>query len=375
MHKTWSTRTTAALGIAMMALAGVARAQNEPKRDTQGNPINTAAQAAQRPIGGGNYHFVVEELRGTVKIGSPTADPKNESEWTAVKVGDQIPPGKQIKTGIRSSVKLAMSPAEPPTVVMFESLALAIVDELFKGQDGEGNAAVVSRIGLAQGAVRAGVVEGGEVRSDMEIRSPSATLAKRGTWDFRFFVERGTGNFQISLASRGLVQAIQNQSGRSVMIRPGQRVTQAMMRWIESVKFDRVIQVQDWYGLRGAELIFNLNNQSGLGVLSPSGDAVSILNLTGRLQQQAFIESLDRTILDLLNQPTGNELPIGLLDFRFGPRRRPEGDFGIGTGIIPVFLNANSKAVQKRIAQPGRMDFWRQDLRKLVSNKSQIRPK
>src|SRR5262249_43555745 len=140
---------------------------------------------------------------------------------------------------------------------------------------------MITRLGLGKGAIRAGVAEGA-LRSDLEIRSPVATLAKRGTWNFRFYAERGTGQFEISLADRGVIDAIKNATGERRVVLAGQAVGAAMLRWIDTARFITPVNVQDWLGLKGAELTFNVSHQTGLGVLLPGGDLVQVLSLTGR---------------------------------------------------------------------------------------------
>jgi hypothetical protein len=287
-------------------------------------------------------------------------------------VGVVLRPGTEIATSaVRSAMKLIMEPATPETIIMIEQGSLISVDELFGARDPNGKGVIVVRLGLAYGAVRAGVAES-ETRSDMEIRSPVATLAKRGTWDFRFFVESGTGNFQISLAERGLVQAIQNATGQRVTIQPGQFVNQAMSRWIETMRFSRPVNVQDWYGLKGAELVFNLNYQTGLGVVNPGGNVTNLLNVSTKQAQDLLAQLLRQQFGNLLGGGLGGPgtgLTQNPIDLRlFGPRRRPEGDFGVGQGAIPVFLGATSKLVQKGYAQPGRLDVWRPDAQNLLKN-------
>lgn len=356
------------LPFTFIAVAGIlvvpVYSQDPPARPEGAQPP-AEGEAAAKPAAS-DYSLSVVELKGKVHYAPLGTDAKADEGWTAAKVGDRLTSGTQVRTGVRSKVKLSLTPSTPPSVFMIEPLALMCVDELFKGRDeSTGQEAVVTRLGLAYGAIRAGVVEQGDVRSDVEIRSSVATLAKRGTWDFRFFMERGTGYFQISLADRGLVQAIQNQTGARVTLLPGQFVNQLMARWIETARFIRPVNFQDWYGLQGAELVFNLTNQTGLGVLSPGGNAVEVLNATGRQSSEALVGTLEPVVLsEAVTQQVIQQTVFDVTTF--GPRRRAEGDFGIGQGIVPVFFDSNNPLVRLGGAKVGRMDFWKSDAVRFV---------
>jgi hypothetical protein len=120
------------------------------------------------PAGDGLRYEVVE-VRGAAKWGALELRPDAEAGWQQVRVGDQYGGGIQIFCGLRSKVKLVQQPANPPTVIMVESMTLASIDELYRRQD-----EAVARLGLAYGAIRAGVAEG-ELGSNFQIRSPVAT--------------------------------------------------------------------------------------------------------------------------------------------------------------------------------------------------------
>lgn len=347
-----------------LCAVGVAAAQSPPANP---NPPATnepkpadakpAEQTANPGLIDGVYRFVITEATGTVKVADLSADPTSESGWTAVKVGDILGPGQQLKTGMRSKVKFVMEPANPPSIIMLGANGNFSIDELAQEQAADG-AAVRTRLGVAYGEVRAGVAESG-LRSDLQIRSPVATLAKKGTWDFSFFAERGTGNFKITLADRGLVQAIQNATGRQININPGQFVNQLMNRWIDTVKWSRPINIQDWYGLKGSELVFNLANQTGLGVFGPGGSLNAVLRLNTPQNQLDFANVL-RNELQRLGEGGGAGLPQNPFSFdQFGPRRRPEGDFGVGLGAIPIIVDGNNPLVQRGAMQAGRIDVWK----------------
>lgn len=308
--------------------------------------IAFAADPAPKPAAGKveGLRFRVLEVRGIAKWGALDLDPKSPVGWKRVQVGDEYGAGIQIATNVRSKVKLVMEPATPPTIVMIESMALASIDELAKRDE-----MALTRLGLAYGAIRAGVAES-EVRSDLEIRSPVATLSKRGTWDFRLFVESGTGKFQMSLAERGLLEAIHNATGKRRYVLPGQQINQLMSRWVETASFLRPITVQDLFGLKGTEKIFLQYFGDGLGVITPDGDPAGVLNRSGTTADKLgglgdllnSLQNSNQSSQQLqLSQALQNRLGSGP-----GVISRPDGNFGVGFGNVPVY-SSRMKTVQK----------------------------
>lgn len=279
------------------------------------------------------------------KVGAKVTD---SAAWTPLKPGDRLSGGVAIHVPIRNAVQLVMVPVEPPTIFQIESGALVSIDEV-----GRKDNAAVTRLGLAYGAIRAGVVES-ESRSDLEIRSPNATLSKRGTWGFRFWVERGTGRWQMSLSERGLIEAIQNNSSQRRVVYPGQTINHMMSRWIESMRFSLPVNVQDLYGLKGSDLGFIIQNNTGFGILlGGGGDQNTIL---GQVRGPATFQgntlfnslfdnnqpladrtsqySLGRVIRDRLTQ---NQINRAIIN-------RNEGNFGIGFGSVPLNTNYGPNA-------------------------------
>jgi len=268
------------------------------------------------------------------KVGTKTTD---NTGWTQAKVGDLVGGGLQFHVPLRSMMQLVMEPAEPPTIVMLEPGTLASIDELFKKE-----ATPTTRLGLAYGAIRAGVAEG-TVRGDLEIRSPNATLSKRGTWGFRMWVERGTGRWQMSLADRGLVEAIQNQSNQRRLIFPGQSVNQRMSYWIQSARFNVPVSVPDVFGVKGGDASFLNNNTTGFNILVTNGgnqNSIYPFGQSGNLkslqlnasnlfgQQQSALTSTSGL---LLGQAISNRL-----NQNNNVTNRPDGNFGVGFGRVPL---------------------------------------
>ncbi len=317
-----------ASNVAPCVLAALALALGGPTARADADP------ADQQPPAAGELRFQVVKVSGKARWGPLEARPDGDAGWQQVQIGDVYGSGVQINTPLRSKVQLALTPAQPPTIVMIEPLTLASVDDLFARQD-----AAVTRLGLAYGAIRAGVAES-EVRSEFEIRAPVATLSKRGTWGFRLSVEFGTGRFEISLADRGLLELI-HQSGQRGFILPGQSMNQYLMRWIESAQFNQPVSVQDLFGLQGAELFFNMLNNGGLGVIGFGNNPINILNLSGREDRGLFFASTSGDLGGVLGGVQQLRLAQALqsrIDLGQNIQRRPEGDFGVGFGRVPFTL-------------------------------------
>ncbi len=229
---------------------------------TDGAATQAAAAAEGTPI-----EARVIDLKGRAQhapVGSAVTDAQ---AWQPVQLNDVYPAGTLIRTSLSSQVTLQFGSEEPYTVVMVERMTLASIASLYKTATEK-----VSRVSVNYGAVRGGVSEGG-LRSSFVVDSTVATLTKRGTWGFRLFVERGTGRYTISLADRGLVEALNNITRQRQALSPGQYVTQAMIRWVEQTSFDRLITMQDRFGLTVEEFRFKAFNDTGLAVLDPAPSA------------------------------------------------------------------------------------------------------
>src|SRR5205085_10373869 len=136
-------------------------------------------------------------------------------------------------------------------------------------------------------------------------------------------------------ADRGVIEAIENATGKRIVLLPGQYVTEAMLRWIDTVRFSQPVNIQDWYGLKGAELAFNQSHQTGLGVTFPGGALPNALHVAGRdspeqfAQPQLKLNSLLRSAVQGaipgLNSGNVNLAPFLRGQQLFGPRIRSEG--------------------------------------------------
>ncbi|UCD28093.1 MAG: FecR domain-containing protein [Planctomycetota bacterium] len=254
---------------------------------------------------------------------SKTDENGQPGKWQSAKVGDRLPAGTRIRTRLRSKVVMAFG---DDSVVMIDRATLASIDEFHRTADTK-----KVRLGLGHGAIRAGVAET-TLRSDMTIDTPTATLSKRGTIDFRMEYTPVTGRFRISLAREGLVQALNKITNQSSLISPGQYITQAMIRWIETATFDRFVPVVDIFGMTDAEELFNMVQESGLGVVEPGGGS-GTMALTGRDAGKLFAQLAE----ERRNRQRRHTRP----DFINGRRvyNRPEGNFGTGSGLLPSLLN------------------------------------
>lgn len=294
-------------------------------------PAPSSAPAAGVP----SLVYEVIAVQGKVRIAPTGTDPLRDEGWSAVQVGDSLVAGKQICVPLRGALKLVARPADPPTVIMIEPSTLVNISEL-SIQSGTAR----SRIDLGYGAIRAGVAEG-NVRSDMQIQCPVATLSKRGTDIFRFEYHEGRFFMSLSEQGRGMIQAIQMQSGslgqlnllKSRFVTPGQFVTQQMARAIDTMQFDRRIVINDLFGLIGSEKLMLMTNQLGLGFLIQPG-----INTIGGLRGQPIpiVPTPPQGGLDPVVQSLQGAVNVPLLP----PIRRTQkaGDFGIGQGPLPPLL-------------------------------------
>jgi len=249
---------------------------------------------------------------------APVGTPVTQADaWKPVKVGDRYDAGTLIRTSLSSRVVLQFGKEEPYTVVMVERLTLAAIADLYKTQTEK-----VSKVVLSYGAIRGGVTEGG-LRSSFVIDSTVATLTKRGTWDFRMFLERGTGRFEISLADRGLVEAINKLTRQRQTVRTGQYVTEAMRRWVEQARFDRLVPLQDLIGMTGVEVLYKAFHDSGLAALDP-GSGANLLQ-----QAKPGLQKLISARLKLAQQQQKQQIIRTVLQKTRLPRviMRREGDF------------------------------------------------
>lgn len=254
------------------------------------------------------YRARVIEVEG--RVGYALVDAGGElGPWQSAKVGTELPAGARIRTGLRSKIIMAFG---DDTVVEIDRATLASIDQFHRSADTK-----VIRLGLGHGAVRAGVAET-TLRSDMTIETPTATLSKRGTMGFSMTYEPVAGRFRIALADEGLVEALNKITDDMRSVRPGEHVTQAMRRWIETARFNRYVPVATYFGLTDSEQNYMVGSGGeGRAVASP-GEGGNSNNTT----------SWDSKSIQRIQRP--GYRPMTPIDFGDGVIDRPEGNFGTG---------------------------------------------
>ncbi|MCA9254881.1 MAG: hypothetical protein KDA33_04555 [Phycisphaerales bacterium] len=308
----------------------------------------TTARATSQPAtaaGETPMYYVVQDVDGRPMYSSVSTDATSagDANWKVIRIGDRLGSGVKILVPARSALKLVLEPSSPPMVMALTSgTQLAIEDLALR------NGVAVARLALGVGAVKAGVAESGEIRSNMTISTPTGTLSKKGT-DI-FMVEYQNGRFRMSLSEqgRGLIQAIQLKFGsqgqllgtRSRFVTRGQFVTQEMFKAIDHVRFDRNINVNDLIGMTGNELLTILNNR-GFGFVLPIGE--NTVNILGSPNMQT---------------PDGDTgLMSGVTTVGIGratPRR--DGDFGVGQTLLPIRSPLGSDTAGRRIVKTRKTD-------------------
>jgi hypothetical protein len=279
------------------------------------NVAQPAGGPATRPANVQPLTAVVVKITGKVEAAEVTADGK--TTWREVKVRDKLPAGTLLRTGNRARALLTFGDNVVTMVQPVSSMAIAESETSGSSQR--------TKLSLGYGAVRAGVAEGA-VESDMTIETPAATLSRRGTWNFGIEYEAGTERFRVFVDDHGLVEALNRLTNERRRVEGGQYVTQAMIRWIETAKFDRYLPVQDWVGMKGRDLTFNEMNDTGRTVAVVGGGS----GTWGTLGLGAPAN----TVGGGTSPGVGAGLPVTIPT---EPVRinRPEGDFGTG-GVGPL---------------------------------------
>lgn len=313
---------------------------------TPGVPPGLVAQSGSQPAAAGEQAITarVIDVRGDVQHA-----PLDGTNWQPCKLNDEYPPQTQIRTGLRSSIKLQIGDEQPYTVVVVEAVGKTILSEAVKTSDTKR-----VRIGVGYGKIRAGVAEGG-LQSDFTVDTPVATLSKKGTWNFGAYYERGTERFEFFLLDRGLIEVLDRMSGQSRQLTPGEFVTQAMLRWADEAQLRTSVPITDILGQEDVAVAFNDMKTDGLGVLGPGSGRTVVMNLSNESAQNAFANLARNALPPLVDLPSPPPLNTG-------PFVRPEGFFGTGRGedLIPILIDANNPLAQQGFARPGRYVIRRQ---------------
>lgn len=315
--------------------------------------------APLEPEGKKDLRYQVFEITGKVRVAYFGADPESGDGWRPVVKGELLEAGQQISTSLRSKLKLVAYPSTPPTVILIEQLSLVGINDL-QFKDGAARA----RIGLGYGAIRAGVAEG-EVRSDMEISCPVATLSKKGTDIFRFEYRNNRWSMALSPLGRGQIQAIQHRysgivggrrwTGGPMMTRnvfAGQLVTHAMARTIDTTVFNRNINVRDIFGLEDIEIKFQNVLGNGLGFKLLGQNLIG--NQIGGVQGQQSTNQQGTQSQQMQTMNTGNsslqlQNAIDRLRGQGGVRPHSGGDFGIGQIPLLNIFGGGQNTTQRSI--------------------------
>jgi hypothetical protein len=272
-----------------------------------------AAASTQPTAADGELQARVVKVTGRVRYGIPDAD-GNVAEWHPAKVGDLLPAGAQVRTGLRSKAVLAFGPT---AAVIFEQLTQASVAEHERITDGRD-----VKLALGHGMLRAGVAET-TVRCDMTISTPTATLTKRGTMDFGIQYEPSRQRFRVFLDKSGMIELLNEKTNRSMKILPGQYMTEAMEQWLILAAEERFVSVLDVFGLTDIEQLVELLYGSGLGVVEPgAGPNTNSVRRTGKLAADIIAQE---------GQLPPNAGPSGF-DGLFGSNYIPRGEGNFGTG-------------------------------------------
>jgi hypothetical protein len=279
------------------------------------------------------------------KVGDAEHAPLGSDEWKPVERGQEYEEGVQIRTGVRSSVKLRLGDDDTYTAVVVDSLTRVSIAELWQTESVKR-----TRLDLGYGEVRGGVLEGGR-KSDFTIENPTFTASKRGTWNFGVFYERGSERSEIFLLDRGLMEAIQRETGRAPRgVLPGERVTAAMRSFLDQAAIDKNVPVADILAQSDIEVAFSRLKNDGLGVTDPGQGRGALLDLTNESARARFAQLANHAILQA--QAAGG-------------RATAEGSFGTGRGgqlLITMTIQSDDLLVQSGAARPGQLKFRRQAL-------------
>lgn len=149
---------------------------------------------------------VVKVVEGTVESRAGVGQP-----WAAVKVGDQLTEGMDIRTGFRARCILEMN----KNTLQVDPLAVVRIGELRRQGD-----TVRTRILLKQGNTESNVERGG-TKNDFAIVTPTATLSVRGTHGVEAGFFPGFGG-SYGLTGDGLTNLANGLTGARTNLTPGQ---------------------------------------------------------------------------------------------------------------------------------------------------------
>lgn len=281
-----------------------------------------SAPTATQPAGARTPSAIAVKVTGDVRAAS-LGEPGEKLSWRPVAAGDHLASGTLIRTGLRSALLLQFG---DNVIVKIDRATSMTVAQFYRSAHEQR-----IKLDLGYGAVRAGVAEGA-IQSDMTIETPVATLTRRGTWNFGIEYEAVSGRFRIFVEDHGVVDALdQLTRQRRTLIAP-EYVTQAMIRWIETAKFDRYVPIQDAFGLTRGDRLFEVYYGTGRGVVNAGGGADTL----NAVQPGAGLNAAE---IVSQRQGAGTSFgPLPTIPLTPGVRDRPEGNFGTGGAVIPTNL-------------------------------------
>jgi len=164
----------------VLAVGWPAVAQDEPEVGQNAQQPSVPAGEATQPAADGAEPSApaaamdAEDIRCEVveTTGRVEWRPDDQSDWAAVEPGLVLPVGADIRTSIRSEVRLRVGPSVDATV---GGVAFATVGELTRE-----NETLRTRLVMERGRVRFDVKRVG-FQNDFRIATPSGTMAVRGT--------------------------------------------------------------------------------------------------------------------------------------------------------------------------------------------------
>jgi len=188
------------------ALPGWALAADAAPPAATPAPAATAKPAAEAQAAAEKLIAVVKVLQGTVETRPAVGQP-----WVAVKVGDSLAEGADLRTGFRARCLLEMN----KNTVQVEPLAVIRIGELRRDGD-----TVRTRILLKQGGTESNVDKKADGKNDFAIVTPTATLSVRGTNNIQTHFFPGFGG-SYGLGGPGLLNMMNNATGQQTGVHPG----------------------------------------------------------------------------------------------------------------------------------------------------------
>jgi hypothetical protein len=232
------------------------------------------AIAQEQPAEDEPLTATILEIKGRVKVQMPGAE-----EWAPAEVDQVLPEGAVIRCGLGSHAVIRFS---DNSIIKVERGAVRIESHMKEAD------AVVTRLGMAYGTVKADV-ERGEVKSDFAIRTPVATMAVRGTEGIQYNLFRGSGEIEVKLWEKGLLEVWLNRPLSSTRkVRPGEMTNQNLASPINLAKKNRSVNFVSTSGMTDEEKDQIIYNGEGSGAIDPTfgNQTNNITNLGNEIQDQ-----------------------------------------------------------------------------------------